>query len=155
MIYATIFGYYVLKDTYFLPSYLGGSGDHYLIFSQQPYPKHPPLLKEYMISVTSYQLGQMVMHIFKRHGNDYSEMGFHHIVTMYLIVGSYLMNSMEGGAVIAFLHDASDIPVMFAKGFSQTKFKNCTIFWFVSMLLCWGYFRNSLTFKPLLFPAPN
>ena len=69
-------------------------------------------------------------------------MGFHHLVTVYLMIGSYLMNSMEIGAVISFLHDASDISVMGAKAFSQTKYTPVTIFWFINMLLSWGWCRN-------------
>jgi hypothetical protein len=57
MIYSTSFGYYVLKDQYFMPKALGGSGDVSLCFSQQPYPKHAPYLREYYISVTAYHLG--------------------------------------------------------------------------------------------------
>ena len=69
-------------------------------------------------------------------------MGFHHLVTCYLMVGSYLMNAWECGAVISFLHDAADISVMLAKVFSQTKFEKMTVFWFINMLLSWGWCRN-------------
>ena len=57
MLYSTAFGYYVLKDEYFMPKALGGAGDYALVFKEHPYPKHVPLLKEYYISVTSYHLG--------------------------------------------------------------------------------------------------
>lgn len=109
MIYATSFGYYVLKDQYYMPKSLGGSGDYRLAFIEHPYAKPAPYMKEYYISVTAYHLGQLVTHSLKKRNNDFIEMGFHHLVTVYLMIGSYLMNAMECGAVIAFLHDTADI----------------------------------------------
>jgi len=101
-----------------MPTYLGGSGDYSLMFADHPYPKHAPFLKEYYISVTSYHLGQLVLHILGNHENDFIEMGFHHLVTIFLMVGSYLFNAWECGAVISFLHDTADVSVHFAKVFS-------------------------------------
>jgi len=56
MISMSAYGYYVLKDEYYMPSSLGGSGDYSLVFSKHPYAKHVPYLKEYYIMVTSYHL---------------------------------------------------------------------------------------------------
>jgi len=125
-----------------MPKALGGSGDFVHVYDLMPYPDHVPYLKHYYISVFSYHLGQMAMHVFGKHENDYIEMGFHHLVTIYLMVGSYMMNEWEGGAVISFLHDAADISVMFAKVFSQTTYDKASIFWFFSMILSWGWCRN-------------
>lgn len=142
MIYSTSFGYYVLKDQYFMPKALGGDGDFALVFNEHPYPKHVPYMKEYYISVTAYHLGQLAKHALGNHENDFIEMGFHHLVTIYLMVGSYLFNVWECGAVISFLHDAADISVMLSKCFSQTVYDKATITCFASMLLSWGWCRN-------------
>jgi len=99
-------------------------------------------MKEYYISVTSYHLGQLGSHFFGRQNNDYVEMSFHHLVTVYLIVGSYCMNGWESGAVVSFLHDAADIPAKFTKFFSQTQYKKMTIFCFLFMLIAWAWCRN-------------
>ena len=40
--WATAWGYYVLKDQYYFPWYLGGSGDAMRGFEEHPYPKHAP-----------------------------------------------------------------------------------------------------------------
>jgi len=37
-------------------------------------------------------------------------------MTLYLVVGGYCMNGWESGAVISFLHDASDVSTKLAKG---------------------------------------
>ena len=41
-VFSTYFGYKVMKDADFFPSYLGGSGDYSLLFKDHPYPQHPP-----------------------------------------------------------------------------------------------------------------
>ena len=56
MIYLSALGYYVLKDQFYFPTSLGGSGDYGIVFKDHPYPEHAPYLKEYYISVTSYHL---------------------------------------------------------------------------------------------------
>ena len=44
-IVATSWGYWCLKDQYYYPWYLGGSGNADLAFSTFPYAKHAPQLK--------------------------------------------------------------------------------------------------------------
>jgi len=106
----TAFAYSVMKDTDFMPECLGGSGDYSLLYKDHPYATHVPYLKEYYIICTSYHAGQMFSHLAYNRTNDFVEMILHHTVTLYLLVGSYIFNVWEGGAIISFLHDASDIP---------------------------------------------
>ena len=56
MMYLSAFGFYVLKDQYYFPKSLGGSGDYSNVFKDYPYPLHAPYLKEYYMAVTSYHL---------------------------------------------------------------------------------------------------
>ena len=142
MIYSTAFGYYVLKDQIMMPKALGGSGDFVHVFKLYPYAEHVPYLKHYYLSVTSYHLGQLVMHFFGNHQNDFIEMGFHHLVTVNLVVGCYMINGWEGGAIISLLHDACDICGMFTKTFTQTVYDKASVFWFALLLLSWGWCRN-------------
>ena len=88
----TAFGYYVMKDAYFMPTYLGGSGDYLLGFKDHPYTPHVPYLKEYYLICTSYHLGQMGSHLLFNRTNDFIEMILHHTITLYLMVGSYVFN---------------------------------------------------------------
>lgn len=109
MISATYFGHQVMKNAYFYPSYLGGNGDYSLLFKNHPYPAHVPLLKEYYILSTSYHFGQLAKHVISKRQNDYVEMLLHHSITIYLLAGSYIVNVWECGAIISYIHDASDI----------------------------------------------
>lgn len=70
------------------------------------------------------------------------EMMLHHTVTIYLLVGSYLYNVWECGAIISFIHDASDIFAHFTKAIGQTTLDIITIPAFIMMMGVWFYLRN-------------
>ena len=44
MIFSTVVGIYVMKDGFFYPVYLGGSGDFSKLFMDHPYTDHVPYL---------------------------------------------------------------------------------------------------------------
>ena len=56
MIVVSCFGYYVLKDEYSMPKYLGGSGDFGLVWREGTYIKPVPLLNEYFLVICGYHL---------------------------------------------------------------------------------------------------
>jgi len=86
------------------------------------------------MAVTAYHLGSLIIHFFGERKADYVEMGLHHIVTMYLMIGSYMMNILECGAVISFIHDATDLTGHFTKFFGQLRCDFITIPVFVCMM---------------------
>tara|TARA_B110000503_G_scaffold24651_1_gene38931 strand:+ start:212 stop:694 length:483 start_codon:yes stop_codon:yes gene_type:complete len=122
MIYLSAFGYFVLKDEPYMPWGLGGRGDFSKSLANHPYPKHSPYLKEYYMCGISYHVGKLIIHFVNKRENDFIEMGLHHTVTLYLLVGSYLYNVWEVGAVICFLHDLTDAIGSSCKVSSQTNF---------------------------------
>lgn len=91
-VWATGWGYIVLKDEYYMPKYLGGRGDFARSMEEYPYAKHCPQLKEYLLITSGYHVGSFVMHFIGTKRNDFVEMGLHHIVSMYLFGGCYLYN---------------------------------------------------------------
>ena len=72
-------------------------------------------MKWYYLTSIGYHFAQLLLHAVKTRNSDFVEMGLHHIITVYLIIGSYLINCWECGAVIAFIHDISDAVGYFAK----------------------------------------
>jgi hypothetical protein len=132
------FGYWILMETNYFPSYFGGKGDYSRIWEGTPYPKHVPYLKEYYISCTAYHVGQLFNTVIGTKSTDFAEMMLHHSVTIYLLFGSYVMNIWECGIIISFLHDFSDITAHLAKMMSHTTVTpiavpmviTCTINWF-------------------------
>ena len=61
---ATIWGYQVLKNTEYLPWYMGGSGDFARLFDGYPYMEHTPMLKEYFLVTMGYHCGGLVFHFY-------------------------------------------------------------------------------------------
>ena len=108
-LFATVWGFYVIKDEYYMPTALGGKGDFMLMMKEYPYAKHAPGLKEYLLVTMGYHVGGLINHFVSVRRNDFLEMALHHIVALYLFGGCYMFNLWEGGSVIAFLHDIADI----------------------------------------------
>lgn len=131
-----------MKNGEYYPTYLGGTGDYTLLFNNHPYQTHVPYLKEYYVLSTSYHFGQLCKHLIGKKQNDFVEMLLHHTVTIYLLVFSYLINIWECGAIISYIHDASDIMGHITKAMGQTTIKDSIIGpSFVGMMVCWFYMR--------------
>ena len=142
MVIVSAFGYYVLKDQYYMPTFLGGSGDYLLCYKEAPYPKHAPFLKEYYLIVTGYHLSQIMIHVTGTQKNDFIEMLLHDSATMCLMISSYIFNSWECGAIISFLHNISDIFGHLSRVFSQTRYEKLTLMTFLSHVVTWVLSRN-------------
>jgi len=135
------FGYWILMDTNYLPTYFGGKGDIANAWKETPYPKHVPYLKEYYVSCTAYHLGQLFNTIIGNKGTDFAEMMLHHTVTIYLLFGSYVMNVWEYGIIISFLHDFSDITAHLAKCLASTTVTSVAIPTVITCTINWFYCR--------------
>ena len=68
-------------------------------------------------------------------------MGLHHLVTMYLFGGSYMLNMWEEGCVLSWLHDFSDIPINIARTISNTTYKKSTAGIFALAIMVWIWVR--------------
>lgn len=69
-------------------------------------------------------------------------MTMHHIVTIYLYSGCYLINCCDIGATIAFLHDLADVTTSLTKALGETTYKKTTIVFFITNMVVWAYTRN-------------
>ena len=67
-------------------------------------------------------------------------MMFHHLVTAYLYGFSYMTNTMIG-AVVAFLHDFTDIFVSWTRIWAETDYKRVTAYSFLFAQVVWSYMR--------------
>ena len=91
-----------------------------------------------------YHVGGLLSHFFTTRKNDFVEMGFHHIVALYLFGGCYLFNAWNCGSVIALLHDIADITTSVTKMLTETSNKNVLGATFVLHMFIWFYTRNWL-----------
>jgi len=81
-------------------------------------------------------------------------MGLHHMVTIYLFVGSYMLNMWEVGSVISWLHDFSDVPINMTRVISNTVYKKTTAVIFTIAIITWIWVRN-YTFTKLVIIWSN
>jgi len=102
----------VLKDTDWLPWYLGGQNNGQLVNTCKnlPFLTYNQDVLDYGLYTFGYHFGDMIHHlvIAERHG-DFEEMLLHHIATSSLYFGYIFSNHIGIGSVIAFLHDIADI----------------------------------------------
>jgi hypothetical protein len=91
-----------------------------------------------------YHVGGLLSHFVTTRKNDFVEMGFHHIVALYLFGGCYLFNAWNCGSVIALLHDIADITTSITKTLTETNSKNLLGLVFVTHMSIWFYTRNLL-----------
>ena len=97
-----------------------------------------------------YQAGyhiQSLIHFFFLETSTRSDdfvMGVHHIVTIMLIIGSYLARApyMQVGICVFFVHDSSDIFIALVKSLNYLKLPKIVLaFSLLSSILGWLYFR--------------
>ena len=117
---STFAGWYTLKDSFILPESLGGSGSLENIFQDFPYITPPKHYHLYFTVSMGYHVHALFHQIIcNSKSNDYYEMILHHLVTIYLFIFSYIGNLLVG-ALVAFVHDISDIFVCWSRTFGET-----------------------------------
>ena len=127
---STYWGWSVLKDTDWLPWYLGGMKDgKYSNLSQGfPFAPYPRAVYEYSLYTFGFHMEGLVGHaLFDERKNDYEEMFLHHVATCSLYFGYIFSNFMGIGSIIAYLHDIADIFAHGAKVFGSTKYQGMAV----------------------------
>ena len=140
--FASAWGFYVLHDQPYMPTFLGGHGDLLNMWIGYPYPKHAYMLKELILILMGYHVGGLLTHFLQARRTDFLEMALHHSVCVFLYGGCYLYNALSIGAVIALLHDISDISTSIIKVLAETNYTITTVITFLFHMLLWGYTRN-------------
>ena len=107
---ASVWGYLVLKDTNWLPWWMGGTQNTSDVapnmWANAPFTPYPEPVFKYFLYTTGYHLGGLLKHLYENQdNNDFHEMMLHHVATIALMTGSFLTNFMGVGACIAWLHD--------------------------------------------------
>lgn len=112
--------------------------DYYQNYPCQPYPS---LLEDMYVIKLAYHCFEMLLNLlFHRHRRDFSEFLLHHIVTIVLILFSYIVNLRPVGSVVMFIMDFSDI---FVAIFKMTVDVNESVqfYTFLAMMITWFYLR--------------
>lgn len=108
--FTSLFGFFfVMNEVTYSPPLMGGDGDEYLILSDFPFTKMPRFLKFYYMFSFSYYAEDLITHVFKAPNSDYFEMILHHLVTIELMLGSYLGSYWMYGILVLIQMDIADI----------------------------------------------
>ena len=140
----SIWAYGLIKNTNFLPWYLGGSGSIENCFENAPLTPQIDGLLNYSLVSMGYHLGELIEHwTIREKGNDYWEMTAHHVLTVALFGGMIVQNFIRIGVVVSFVHQASDIFSSSSRVLSHTTLSKLTSVWFLGgTMTAWPYLRN-------------
>lgn len=133
-------GWFVLKDSKWLPWFLGGQhpeADFFSVFEMN-YVEAPKGVKMYALFTYGYHVQECLDHMFfKERQSDYREMLLHHIATAFLYPG-YLMANFTGvGAVLSFLHDISDCFISTSRFFNSIGRDTLTTIFYFLIMITW------------------
>lgn len=138
---ACVWGYVLMKDLYFLPPALLGTGRLENIETKFPYNGFPAEFKYYYLGTMGFHFYSSVLHIVHKARNDFWEMVLHHGATLFLYGVSYYLYRWECGAIIMFLHDWADVPTSIIKCFSETIWVKINLIGITLMAILWLWTR--------------
>ena len=99
-------------------------------------------MKLYYLVTLGYYLNKTVEDLWHREKrNDFVEMMLHHLLTIELYVGGYMLNSMAVGSLVIISLDWTQIFIGFSRSFSETQYSKLTAFFGIGMWFSWIYFR--------------
>ena len=136
------YGYKTLKDTPWLPWFLGGNGSWDGFASDLPFNPVPENVINYYMFELGYIGGAAIEHIlFEERTNDFLMYFLHHICAVTLIIASYIGNFLGVGCLVLFHLDLADIFTASASGFGQTKYDLLAAINFFTLMAVWLYTR--------------
>jgi acyl-CoA-dependent ceramide synthase len=141
-IYASICGYLMIKDSPAIPPILGGSGSFYNHFKDWPFTEKPPYYTLFFMSCSGYHFAALI-DIFRpenRKHKSFIELAMHHMITMYLLVLSYMAN-IQSGALVLFIHNVSDVGITQSRILLDTKYRSILPLSVYYSIGSWFYFR--------------
>ena len=142
--FASVFAYYISKDTFFMPASLGGTGNVENTFEDYPYFNKSNLhyMREYFMIQLGYHFSSFLL-LFSTNKlrTDFIEMFLHHSITVFLLGLAYLMNYWPISLMILFTHDVSDAFVCFTRVFVDTNYSKIAFFFYVMLMVSWVYMR--------------
>ena len=152
--FAVVMGYFVAKDSHFLPPGLGGSGAISTLFDNFPYQSFEtfPYIRIYILIELGYHLFSLVNHLASKPKSDFMEMLLHHCITLILVACAYFMNYVTVSHLILFTHDCSDLFVDTTRVLADSKFPRLLILSGALLIGSWSYMRLYL-FPVYLIPT--
>ncbi|KAF7301749.1 TLC domain-containing protein [Mycena indigotica] len=107
-----------------------------------------PELKRYYLMQMAYWCQQFIVLVLRleKPRKDYNELIAHHIVTLWLVGWSYLVNLTLIGNAVYLSMDLPDTCLAFSKVLNYLRFERAKVFSFLIFTVVWAYFRHYLNF---------
>ena len=103
--------FYVLKGLPYHSENIFGTGSFSKHLASYPYVENAQIFKFYYLVSAAYHLESTIEHCMHRPKNDFYELMCHHMVTLLLILFSYMMNYTAIGIHVMIVMDNADIPI--------------------------------------------
>lgn len=106
-------------------------------------PFKVPYLKEFLTIQFGWHIHDLITQFEKYDRPNFYEMLLHHIVTIFVMIGSFFNNQYVIAGFILWIHDVSDFWLFIARisGDFLRKSEILTVFTYVMCLWNWFYFR--------------
>lgn len=146
--------WYVIKDKIWQPWFMGGTGNFVDGFKNMPFAPMDVDGYYFGLILLGHPLQLIVTHFFiNEREPDFAEMAMHHLAHFSLASSYIFTNMIPIGAMVAFVHDQSDIPGSLTKFFmnlghkwpAATCFMICHVLWFYGRLVCLPYLMLEIT----------
>ncbi|KAL0566279.1 sphingosine N-acyltransferase lag1, partial [Marasmius crinis-equi] len=107
-----------------------------------------PELKRYYLTQMAYWVQQLLVLVLKleKPRKDYAELVAHHLVTIWLVGWSYLVNLTIIGNAVYMSMDIPDAFLAFSKVLNYIQWNNAKAVSFAVFVCVWTYFRHILNF---------
>ncbi|KAF8913992.1 TLC domain-containing protein [Gymnopilus junonius] len=140
-----ICGYFVMCH---LPTYWYNTNEFWLGY---PHWDMRPDLKRYYLMQFSYWLQQLIVLVLglEKPRKDYTELVAHHIVTLWLVGWSYLINLTYIGNAVYMSMDLPDAFFAFSKLLNYIQWDTAKLYAYAIFFAIWTYFRHYLNIRIL------
>lgn len=105
----SIIGYILIKNTAFLPPFLGGSGSVYTLADNRYLEDATFGMEVFYYIQFGKHVGRYFCHAFIQPEGNYYEYMLHHSLATFLIFFSYAMDMWVIGIFVLIAHDSSDV----------------------------------------------
>jgi hypothetical protein len=136
----------VLISQEYTPRMLFGNGETSKLWTSDFVPSEE-LVSVFMASL-GYHIHSTIYHVFLvERRSDFHQMVLHHIVTLWLMILSFLEGHIRIGTLIVFTNDIADIFVYSTRMLGDTVFVKSSIISYILLTISYFYFRI------VVFPA--
>ncbi|KIY74028.1 longevity assurance proteins LAG1/LAC1 [Cylindrobasidium torrendii FP15055 ss-10] len=110
-----------------------------------------PELKRYYLMQMAYWSQQLLVLVLglEKPRKDYAELVVHHLATIWLVGGSYLLNMTQLGTAVFASMDIPDTVLALSKILNYLQFETAKIISFATLIVLWTYFRHWLNLVAL------